>query len=77
MHGNVSEWVADCWHHDYVGAPTDGTAKVNNCSDNDQHSVHGGSLSYVSEDLRAADRSRFNTDIALNFVGFCLARTLL
>lgn len=24
MHGNVYEWVADCWHTDYVGAPADG-----------------------------------------------------
>jgi formylglycine-generating enzyme required for sulfatase activity len=26
MHGNVSEWVEDCWHEDYSGAPTDGSA---------------------------------------------------
>lgn len=26
MHGNVYEWVADCWHPDYVGAPADGKA---------------------------------------------------
>ncbi len=26
MHGNVYEWVADCWHPDYVGAPADGRA---------------------------------------------------
>ncbi|MDE1165511.1 MAG: formylglycine-generating enzyme family protein [Pseudomonas sp.] len=26
MHGNVYEWLADCWHTDYVGAPTDGSA---------------------------------------------------
>lgn len=26
MHGNVYEWVADCWHPDYVGAPVDGKA---------------------------------------------------
>jgi len=24
--GNVDEWVQDCWHDDYIGAPTDGTA---------------------------------------------------
>ena len=26
MHGNVYEWVADCLHDTYVGAPTDGSA---------------------------------------------------
>jgi formylglycine-generating enzyme required for sulfatase activity len=26
MHGNVREWVEDCWHDNYEGAPTDGSA---------------------------------------------------
>ncbi|QXH49535.1 formylglycine-generating enzyme family protein [Pseudomonas fakonensis] len=26
MHGNVYEWVADCLHDNYIGAPTDGSA---------------------------------------------------
>ena len=26
MHGNAAEWVADHWHNDYYGAPSDGTA---------------------------------------------------
>lgn len=26
MHGNVYEWVADCYHDSYVGAPADGSA---------------------------------------------------
>ena len=26
VHGNVSEWVEDCWHENYSGAPTDGSA---------------------------------------------------
>ena len=26
MHGNVWEWVQDCWNDSYVGAPTDGSA---------------------------------------------------
>ena len=24
VHGNVREWVQDCWHNNYEGAPTDG-----------------------------------------------------
>ena len=26
VHGNVWEWVEDCWHDSYAGAPTDGRA---------------------------------------------------
>ncbi len=26
MHGNVWEWVEDCWHDSYKNAPADGTA---------------------------------------------------
>ena len=26
MHGNVWEWVEDCWHDSYSGAPSDGSA---------------------------------------------------
>ena len=26
MHGNVSEWVEDCWNDSYAGAPSDGRA---------------------------------------------------
>ena len=26
MHGNVKEWVQDCWNENYEGAPTDGSA---------------------------------------------------
>ncbi len=26
MHGNVWEWVQDCWHDNYIGAPSDSSA---------------------------------------------------
>jgi formylglycine-generating enzyme required for sulfatase activity len=26
VHGNVWEWVQDCWHESYQGAPADGSA---------------------------------------------------
>ena len=28
MLGNVFEWVQDCWHDDYRGAPADGSARM-------------------------------------------------
>jgi formylglycine-generating enzyme required for sulfatase activity len=30
MHGNVLEWCEDTWHENYQGAPTDGSAWVDN-----------------------------------------------
>jgi formylglycine-generating enzyme required for sulfatase activity len=26
MGGNIHEWVSDCWHKNYLGAPSDGSA---------------------------------------------------
>ena len=41
MLGNVFEWVQDCWHPDYRGAPADGSAWLTgDCS---QHDMRGGS----------------------------------
>ena len=41
MHGNVWQWVEDCYTQDYTGAPTDGSAVVaDNCQ---RHVVRGGS----------------------------------
>ncbi len=31
MHGNVWEWVEDCWHDDYTDAPTNGSAWLSKC----------------------------------------------
>ena len=55
MHGNVSEWVEDCWHDDYTaGAPTDGSAWVEgNC---DGRVMRGGSWEDSQTELRSAAR---------------------
>ncbi len=55
VHGNVYEWVEDCWHHDYQFAPADGSAWVANCDGN--HRVRRGG-SWVSNPvyLRSAFR---------------------
>ena len=42
VHGNVSEWTEDCWHDNYVDAPTDGSAWIT--PDCDKHVRRGGSM---------------------------------
>jgi formylglycine-generating enzyme required for sulfatase activity len=57
MHGNVAEWVADCWHESYQGAPLDGSvwgrADGGDCS---RRMVRGGSWRYEPGYLRSAAR---------------------
>ncbi len=74
MHGNVSEWVQDCWHDSYEGAPRDGSAwESGDCSD---RVLRGGSWSVNSWDRRSADRDWDNTGFRYYNFGFRVARTL-
>ncbi len=52
MHGNVSEWVEDCWHNNYTGAPTNGSAWLSGCrrgSENDCGEDSGDTLRLCKE----------------------------
>ena len=75
MHGNVREWVEDCWHGSYDGAPADGRAWVwgGNCS---ARVVRGGSWDDAPRKLRAAGRDRNPPGLRSFTVGFRVARTL-
>ncbi len=75
MHGNVYEWVQDCWNGNYDGAPSDGRAWENrNCS---LRVLRGGSWFDHSRALRAANRSWTDAGLRINYdVGFRVARTL-
>jgi serine/threonine-protein kinase len=74
MHGNVWEWVEDCWNVSYAGAPTDGSAWTSgNCA---QRVVRGGSWDSEPQTLRSALRYYFLTSIRSNTVGFRVARGL-
>ncbi len=54
MHGNVWEWVEDCWNESYVGAPSDGSAwGTGSCG---RRVLRGGSWSSDPWFLRSADR---------------------
>ena len=73
--GNISEWVEDCWHGSYVGAPTDGSAwtRGGQCGD---RVLRGGGWLNPDHDLRAADRRREDADDRHMSIGFRVARVL-
>jgi formylglycine-generating enzyme required for sulfatase activity len=75
MHGNVWEWVEDCWNDSYEGAPSDGSAWASgDCS---RGVFRGGSFSSRSWWwLRSAYRFPNLAVNRLNDVGFRVARTL-
>ena len=74
MHGNVWEWVQDCWNGSYQGAPADGSAWEN--GDCGRRVLRGGSWIDRPRNLRAANRSRFNTGVRYFIDGFRIARTI-
>ena len=55
VHGNVWEWVEDCWHGNYEGAPADGSAWTT--GDCKYRVLRGGSWNSDPQDLRAAFRN--------------------
>jgi formylglycine-generating enzyme required for sulfatase activity len=75
MHGNVSEWVEDCWHEDYtVRAPTDGSAWLDgNCNG---RVMRGGSWQDSQEELRSAARIGEYKDKSSYTDGLRIARGL-
>lgn len=72
--GNVSEWVADCWHENYVRAPTDGSAWVNpGCS---ERVIRGGSWGSAPDQDRSSFRQGAPADARSGRVGFRVVREL-
>jgi formylglycine-generating enzyme required for sulfatase activity/predicted Ser/Thr protein kinase len=70
--GNVFEWVEDCWHSDYIGAPTDGAARLD--GDCKEHESRGGSWFSSPRFVNASYRNRFGADYRSSAVGFRLVR---
>ena len=74
LHGNVWEFVEDCYASSYSGAPTDGSAHtVSDCS---QRVLRSGSWFNVPQNLRSADRDGHNPTNRNFGIGFRVARTL-
>lgn len=78
MSGNVWEWVEDCWHENYIGAPTDGSAWLDvSRGDCDRRVIRGGSSGeYLVEKLRASYRDVSTSDYRSNYLGFRLAQDI-
>jgi formylglycine-generating enzyme required for sulfatase activity len=75
MHGNVWEWVEDCWNASYAGAPQNGSAWTD--GDCKNRLVRGGSWGMTPEDLRSATRSKVAAVYRSSGRGIRVARTLL
>jgi len=74
MHGNLLQWVEDCYHDSYTGAPSDGSAWTEvDCA---RRVVRGGQWDGNPQDLRSAFRYNLTPDDRDSVLGFRLARTL-
>ncbi len=75
VHGNVWEWVEDCWHDSYIGAPGDG-GSWSSGGDCRGRVLRGGTWGSYPWNLRAADRNWNVTGNRSSVIGFRVARTL-
>jgi len=77
VHGNVQEWTQDCWHDNYVGAPTDGSAWTTACMNNNRMR-RGGGWTESAAQSRSAKRASLGggTFSRFSHIGFRLARDL-
>ena len=74
MAGNVSEWVADCWHDGYRRAPKDGKAWFNpGCR---TRVIRGGSWASAPSQLRSVWRAPLERDVTNAQIGFRVVRDL-
>ena len=79
VHGNVWEWVEDCYHDSYEGAPVDGRAWRGSCKSYEGETIYvlrGGSWYFEPGLLRSAYRGRGSAGYRSYDLGFRVARTL-
>lgn len=73
VHGNVWEWVEDCGHEYYDGAPTDGSAWVKD-GDCDRRVVRGGAAFNKPVELRSTGRYKSDSGHSNKGMGFRVAQ---
>lgn len=74
MHGNVWEWVEDHWHRNYEGAPSDGSAWLQ--QDSSKRVLRGGSWGNKVSFVSSANRFSRQPDHQHHNIGFRCARDL-
>jgi formylglycine-generating enzyme required for sulfatase activity len=74
MAGNVWQWVQDCYHGNYGGAPADGSAWGS--EDCKNHVIRGGSWFSFPQLLRSAGRYWSPENSWGNLLGFRVGRTI-
>ncbi|WP_408403191.1 formylglycine-generating enzyme family protein [Paraburkholderia sediminicola] len=74
MNGSVWEWVADCWHNSYQGAPADGHAWDSpSC---DMRVIRGGSWREGGNYMLSATRFKYSASVRQSQDGFRVAKDL-
>jgi formylglycine-generating enzyme required for sulfatase activity/class 3 adenylate cyclase len=61
MGGNIHQWVADCWHENYQGAPSDGSAWVE--SDCLSRVIRSGSWKNDPSYVRPSNRDHYDATV--------------
>jgi formylglycine-generating enzyme required for sulfatase activity/class 3 adenylate cyclase len=73
MGGGVDQWVEDCWHKNYQGAPSDGSPWVE--SDCKSHVIRSGSWKNDGRYARPANRDSYDTNVRYPTHGLRVALT--
>ena len=71
MGGGIDQWVEDCWHKTYQGAPTDGSAWLG--GDCASHVLRSGSWKNDARYVRPSNRDSYDTNVRYPTHGFRVA----
>ena len=74
MHGNIWEWIEDCWTPTHEGAPADGRARLD--GDCRSRVMRSGSWYYFSKNARSAWRFKNDARVKSYGIGMRVVREL-
>ena len=74
MGGNIDQWVTDCWHHNYQGAPADGSAWLE--KDCMSRVIRSGSWKNDPSYVRPSNRDHYDVSVRYPTHGLRVAYSL-